>query len=303
MSSREEKSRDIQEQIESEKKREYIKKVTIVFFKVVFIIVIGFSIFYLYTKFVATNGLIIKETRLVSKKLPQSFNSTKIIHFSDLHYGSTIELEDVLKIVKLINVRRPDIVIFTGDLIDSNYYIKADELEKLIKALSKIDASINKYAISGDEDDDNYSTILKQSGFILLDNTSDLIYKDSNEPILITGFSSIKRKQDINSAFTTYQQNPNLYNIVIMHEADSVLEIPTDYAIDLILAGGSLNGQICITKNICLLKREGSTTYFKEYYNLGSKKLFISSGIGTNRPNFRFMARPSINFFRLATDD
>lgn len=303
MASREEKNKDIQEEIENEEKKEHIKKTTIMFFKIVFIVVIGFSSFYIYTKYVSTNGLIIKENRIVSSKLPKSFDSTKIIHFSDLHYGSTIELQDVKKIVKLINIRKPDIVIFTGDLIDNDYNIETDELEKLIKELSNINGSINKYAVSGDEDDENYSTILKQSGFTLLDNTSDLVYKNSNEPILITGFSSIKKGQDISSAFNAYQENPNLYNIVIMHEADSILEIPDDYNIDMILAGGSLNGQICFTKDICLLKRKGSITYFKEYYDLGNRDLFISSGIGSNRPNFRFMARPSINFFRFATNN
>ncbi len=303
MTSREEKNKDIQQEIENEEKKEQIKKTTIIFFKFIFIVVIGFSSFYIYTKYVATNGLIIKEKRIVSNRLPKSFDSTKIIHFSDLHYGSTIELQDVKKIVKLINIRRPDIVIFTGDLIDVNYDIGTDELEQLIKELSNINVNINKYAVSGDEDVENYSTVLKQSGFILLDNTSDLVYKNSNEPIRITGFSSIKKGQDINSAFNTYQENSNLYNIVIMHEADSVLDIPDDYKIDLILAGGSLNGQICLTKDICLIKRKGSSTYFKEYYDLGNSDLFISSGIGSNKPSFRFMARPSINFFRLATSD
>ncbi len=303
MSTREEKNKEIQEEIEQEEKREKIKKITLIFFKIIFIVISSFIVFYLYTKYISTNSIIIKEKRLVSEKLPESFNSIKIIHFSDLHYGSTIEISDVDKLVKEINTRNVDIVIFTGDLIDKDYNIDKNELEKLIKKLNSIKAPLGKYAISGDEDGDNFLTILKQSGFTLLDNSSDIIYNNSNIPILITGLSSINNNRNIEAAFKNYENNKNLYNILIMHEADSIDEIIPNKNIDLVLAGSSLNGQICITKDMCLIKKKGSEKYFKEYYNVNGTDIFISSGIGNSKPNFRFMVRPSINFFRLAIND
>ena len=42
---------------------------------------------------------------------------------------------------------KPDIVLFTGNLIDKNYKLKLKEQEKLINELSKIDPTIGKYAV------------------------------------------------------------------------------------------------------------------------------------------------------------
>ena len=51
----------------------------------------------LYSHFVGPKGLIVKEQKIVNKKLPESFNGLKIIHFSDLHYGSTIGEKELKK--------------------------------------------------------------------------------------------------------------------------------------------------------------------------------------------------------------
>ena len=89
---------------------------------------------------------------------------------------------------------------FTGDLIDKNYNVSHKEIEKIIKALSNLNADIGKYAVTGDEDNDNFTTILKQAGFTILDNNYDLIYNRSNNPILITGLSSSSKNRDIDKA-------------------------------------------------------------------------------------------------------
>lgn len=302
MTTREEKSKDMQNEIESDQRRKQIKDVTILLFKITFIVIIIFTSFYLYTKFISTNGLIFKEKRIISEKIHDSLNSMKIIHFSDLHFGSTIDEDDLKKIVKDINVRNPDIIIFTGDLIDKDASLSDDKIESLKMELKKLKYGISMYATVGDEDDDTSIAILNECGFIILDNSSDLIYKNSNNPIMITGLSSIQKEQDINKAFINYQQNSNYYHIVAMHEADTFDNL-SNYNIDLLLAGGSLNGQICLTSDICFIKKDGAEKYFKEYYKVGNTEMFISSGIGTGNPGFRIGARPSINFFRFSNSN
>lgn len=303
MSTREEKNKEIQEELEKEEQRKKLKRLTILCFKITLIVIIIVSLFILYTKYISTSGIIIKEKRIVNKKLPESFHGAKIIHLSDLHYGSTVYLEDIKSIVKKINYRKPDLIIFTGDLIDENYQMKSDESEKLIQELNKLSASIGKYAVFGDLDQENIGTILRQSSFNILENSSDLIYNNDHTPILITGLSP-SNDQDIEKTFSYYKEeknNKNIYHILIMHEADNIKKIVNAYPVDLALAGNSLNGQICLTKDLCLIRKEGSKKYFKEYYKINQTRLFVSSGIGSPNPYFRFMARPSINFFRLAT--
>ncbi len=305
MSTREEKNRDIQKEIENDELREKRKKITIIFFKTIFITVFLFSSFYFYTKYISTNSIIVKEKRLVEKNLPQSFNGIKIIQFSDIHYTTKSDLENLKKTIKLINKRNPDVVIFTGDLIEKDSNITTKESELIIKQLSQISASIGKYAVTGDQDEESFTTIMKQSDFTILDNNYDFIYNNTNEPILIVGLSSIKQQRNIEKAFEYTKKDNNLnniYTLLVLHEADSIDEILNNYHVNIALAGHSLNGQICLTKNLCFIKKENSTKYYKEFYKLNDTKLFISSGIGSPYPNFRIMARPSINFFRLALE-
>ena len=62
-----------------------------------------------------------------------SLSGYKIIHISDLHLGS-FNVEKLEVVVKMINEENPDLVVFTGDLIN-NYYFEAlpfiDTLRKL----------------------------------------------------------------------------------------------------------------------------------------------------------------------------
>ena len=160
---REELNKEISDEIEYEELKEKRKKLVKKTIKIILIVFIISTLFIVYTKIISTSGLKVKEERLELKNIPESFNGFKVIQFSDLQYGSTIFEDDMNKIIKKINDRNPDIVVFTGDLIDNEYKIKHEETEKLIKNLSNIKASIGKYAVSGDEDSEDFNTILELS--------------------------------------------------------------------------------------------------------------------------------------------
>ena len=56
-------------------------------------------------------------------------------------------LNTYIKEVRKINKLRPDIIVFTGDLINKNIKILNDDKEFLINSLTKMHASIGKYAV------------------------------------------------------------------------------------------------------------------------------------------------------------
>lgn len=301
MTTREELNKDIHDEIEYEEKKEKRKKVAKRIFKILIFIFVITTSFLLYNYFITTSGLSVNEKRIKSDKLPDNFNGSKIIQFSDLHYGSNIFIDDVKLLVKKINERNPDIVVFTGDLIEDKYKIKTEEQEKLIKELSKIDAELGKYAVSGDEDKDSFNTIFMQAGFTILDNNYDLVYKDENNPILIVGLSS--KDKDIKKAFSYYDQegsNKEIFNILIMHEVDTIDEVMKNYNVDIALSSGNLNGMIYIPKVGGLITRKNAKKYTKDYYKIKNTNLFVSSGVGTDDIGIRLFTRQSINFIRLA---
>ena len=302
---REELNKDKQSEIISEERREKRKKVVCITFKIILALVIIFSTFYILNDYIFTKKILVKEERIVNEKIPDSFNGLKVVQFSDLQYGSTVFLDEVKELVKIINSRNPDIVIFTGDLIDKNYDISDKDKEKFIHEISKLKASIGKYSVFGDEDSDDYSSIIKQAGFNLLDNSYDLVYDGDKTPIIIIGISSLlSNNYDIDAAFSYFKEsnsNSNLYSIVVFHEPDLTDYVLKNKNADLLLAGHSHNGYVKLPFVNGLIKSDGAMEYYDERYEFSNSKLFISSGIGTNGSGVRFMCQPSVNFFRLSS--
>ena len=171
---REELNQDKQKVIIDEQRRDKRKKLTILMFKLSISLIIFFLLFYAYTTYISTSRLVVREKRIINSKIPDNFNGLKIVHFSDLHYGTTVFSDHVTKIVKEINDRKPDIVVFTGDLIDKEFELSTEEQEKLSKLLGNINTTLGKYAVPGEEDSSEFYTILKQSDFTILNNNYEL---------------------------------------------------------------------------------------------------------------------------------
>lgn len=306
MLTRSERNEEKQKEIIKEENREIRKKIVISCFKIIIIIILFSITFYLYTTYISSKIIDVKEERIINEKLPTNFNGLKIIQISDIHYGSTVFIKDIKKLVELVNERTPDLVVFTGDLINKDYKLNSKEQEKLITELKKIKTTIGKYAIMGEEDSSEFNTIMNQSNFTILNNSYDLIYKDNNTPILLIGLNNSKKNEDIDSAYEYFNQpthNSNIYTITLLHKPDTVDEILEKYpTTDLFLAGHSHNGQINIPYIGGLVKKEGSQQYINEFYQINNSRLYISSGIGTNGNGFRLFCRPSINFFRLSSN-
>lgn len=303
---REELNQEKQKEIIDEEKREKRKKIIIFSFKCIVIFITCFLLFYCYTTYVSSAMMVVKEERIINKKLPSEFTGLKIIQFSDLHYGTTFFEDDLKKMVNEINSRSPDLVVFTGDLIDEGYDASVEEMELISKYLKKIDTTLGKYAIYGEEDNESFATIMNQGNFIVLDNDYDLIYKNSNTPILLVGLDSkLSGKQNIDEGFKYFKTegyNSNIYTITLVHEPDSVSSFLNTYNSDLVLAGHSHNGNIRVPFIGALNKVEGAEKYDQAHYTINKTELYISSGMGTNGPGFRLFCRPSINFFRLSSE-
>ena len=300
---REELNQKKQQEIFFEQKHEKRKKLTLFIFKLSFAIIIGFILFYLYTTFVSARIISVHEERIINKKIPDSFNGLKIVQFSDLHFGTTFFEKEVKDVVNKINLRKPDIVVFTGDLIDKDYSISTNDQEKLIKQLKKIDASLGKYAIYGEEDNNTFETIMRQSEFEILDNSYDVIYNNSDDPLLLVGLNTKDGQLNIDDGFAYFKEpthNSNAYTITLLHKPDITDQVLNNFSSDLFLSGHSHNGYIVVPFVGGIYKNSEAKKYNSPYYKLDDSELFISSGLGTNGPGFRLFCRPSINFFRLS---
>ena len=88
--------------------------------KILFFLIILFVLLFLYARYINTSGFIVKEVAIIDEEMDANYNGFKIVHFSDLHYGRTTFEEDLNKIVEEINKLEPDVIVFTGDLFDTD---------------------------------------------------------------------------------------------------------------------------------------------------------------------------------------
>lgn len=265
----------------------------------------------LYSRFIGTSGLIVNEYKITEKTLPNEFHGLKIVHLSDVHYGRIVNKKNIDKIIKQVNLIKPDIVVITGDLLDKQKKLNSKDTEILIENLKKINSTIGKYFITGNHDvyHNNLDEIIENGDFIKLDNRSDLIYFKNLNPILISGMSSNLINDEpvitkINKINQYIDENEHInvddivYKIMLMHEADFIEEF--DYNnYNLILAGHSHNGQIRLPFIGAVILPEGSKKYYDHYYKLNNTELYISSGLGTSTYDFRLFNKPSFNLYRI----
>lgn len=299
--SRIEKNKAIVEEFEREKeleKKKLKRKRRFKFFSVFFLIIF---LMYLILRYFGTSGLIVREYAPSFDNLPKSFYGLKIVQFSDLHYGHTTDIEDVRKLVKKINYLNPDIVVFTGDLIDSKF--TNEDLRLLEKELSLIEAKLSKYMVLGNHDrSSQIADLLVKANFIDLNNNYDLIYNNSNESIIISGIGDlILKRHDIDEAMRYFkdENNPRLFSIVITHEGDVLDDVLGNYPVDLALAGHSHNGQVRLPKIGSLITPYGAKIYKEKEYHERGASIYVSGGIGTTILPFRLFNHPSINLIRL----
>ena len=96
----------------------------------------------------------VNEVDVTFSRLPVSFNGLRILQISDLHVGTYGEDDSFIRrLVSEINALHPDVVMFTGDIVNRH----SSELIPFMDALSGIDAPYGVYSILGNHDYGDYS--------------------------------------------------------------------------------------------------------------------------------------------------
>ncbi len=94
----------------------------------------------------------VKRITLYFENLPASFDGYTVVQLSDVHSGSFDNTQKMEKGIELINKQHPDLVLFTGDMVN----MKANEFKPYISSFAKIQAKDGKYSIFGNHDYGDY---------------------------------------------------------------------------------------------------------------------------------------------------
>lgn len=250
------------------------------------------------------------------ERLPEAFSGYKVVQLSDLHIGNFGDDSFVIKnMVEKVNALQPDVILFTGDLVN----LRSDELLPFMDILSKLKAKDGIFSVLGNHDYGDYvhwatreerdanienlCTLQKQMGWNLLNNQNHTIRRGQDSIVIIGvenwGLPPFPKHGDLNKALIGLDENS--FKILLSHNPthwDAEVVKHTD--IDLMLSGHTHAMQVKISafgKQYSL----SSLMYIQwsGLYKKGEQYLYVNDGFGYAGLPMRIGTRPEITAITL----
>ena len=255
----------------------------------------------------------LKHITFTSPDLPPYFDGYRLVQITDFHLGSFPPGNDfVQKVVDATNNEEPDMILFTGDLVNN----QAGEVEPYLDTLGQLHASDGIYSIWGNHDYCEYGNnhsigALKRNRRMLYGYQESLGWHQlMNEHHVVShGMASIAvigvenpgqppftNRSNLKKAMKGL--NPDMFKILLSHDPHHWRREVVGKKIQLALAGHTHAGQLKIGK------WTPARMAFKEWggaYRIGEQMLYVSSGIGGSFP-FRLGAWPELTVITLKRD-
>ena len=255
----------------------------------------------------------LKHITFTSPDLPPYFDGYRLVQITDFHLGSFPPGNDfVQKVVDATNNEEPDMILFTGDLVNN----QASEVEPYLETLGQLHASDGIYSIWGNHDYCEYGNnhsigALKRNRRMLYGYQESLGWHQlMNEHHVVShGMASIAvigvenpgqppftNRSNLKKAMKGV--DPDMFKILLSHDPHHWRREVVGKKIQLTLAGHTHAGQLKIGK------WTPARLAFKEWggaYRIGEQMLYVSSGIGGSFP-FRLGAWPELTVITLKRD-
>jgi hypothetical protein len=259
----------------------------------------------------------IRKVPLRLGNLPASFAGFKIVQLSDFHIGSFINhVNEVEKAIDLINSLRPDLLLFTGDMVNN----LASELDTFKNIISKLDAKYGKYSILGNHDYGDYVRwdsergkkenltrlvdLQTQMGFRMLLNESEKISLGDEHISLIGvenwGLPPFPQYGNMAEAMSNVADNS--FKILLSHDPTHWnAQVTEKTNIDLTLSGHTHGAQFGI--EIPGWRWSPVSIRYKQWgglYEENNQYLYVNTGIGFIGFPGRIGMPPEITLFELS---
>ena len=249
--------------------------------------------------------------------LPLAFKGLRVVQISDIHCGSFSNMSAVQRGVDKILGLKPDLVLFTGDLVNN----KSDEMQNYLPVFSQVKAPMGVYSTLGNHDYGDYvqwansedkkqnlehlKQVHAQLGWRLLMN-ENVVLKRNEDQIAVIGVENWSAKArfpkygDLARAYTGTETVP--FKILMSHDPshwDGEV-IPKYSDIDLTLAGHTHGMQFGV--EIPWLKWSPVQYVYRQWaglYEQGKQKLYVNRGFGFIGYPGRVGILPEITLFEL----
>nr|WP_236590314.1 metallophosphoesterase [Sphingobacterium multivorum] len=264
---------------------------------------------------------------LILPKLPKSFEGITIAQISDIHAGSLFNSTAVKKGIDLLLAQKPDIIFFTGDLINDF----ATEMEDYLSIFDKVKAPLGTFSILGNHDYGEYhfnryhffdqmnltkeqnlsnlKSIHQQLGWqLLLNESKELIL--NNEKITIIGVenwgaNNPKNYGNIDLAMSKVDKSSPI-NFMLSHDpshwrGEIIPKYPT---IDVTFSGHTHGGQFGYNNpNYQWSPVKYAYSEWAGLYREKHQALYVNVGFGYLDYPSRVGILPEITIFHLKSKD
>ena len=266
-----------------------------------FIVIISIVLFAFFNW--QNNSIIISEMVFKNDDIPESFKGYKILQISDLHnkeFGSKQN-----KILAKIEKIKPDIIVITGDLIDSkntNIDIAMELINKVVNIAPIYYVSGNHEVWSGSYDD--LKSKLENSGVVVLDNEKIEVFNDSDsiDIIGLTDTSFIESDWleyggdvEIKNLLNTLTEGSTDFRILLSHRPE-LFDIYSNSNVNLIFSGHAHGGQFRLPFIGGLIAPDQG--FFPKLtegiHTSNDTSMIISRGLGNSIIPVRILNRPEL---------
>lgn len=238
------------------------------------------------------NMLTISRYSYVSAEISEEFDGFKIVQISDLHnkrFG-----KNQRRLLKKTADLEPDIIVITGDIVDSNH----TDIDKALEFAEGAAEIAPTYYITGNHEhwleDDEFESLLaglRESGVKILDDERTDVEKDGGHFSLI-GIDDLSLGRN---TLNNMNLNANEFNVLLAHEPQYIAKYSVAN-VDLALTGHAHGGQFRLPFIGGVVAPDQG--FFPEYtegsHTSGGMTMIISRGLGNSVIPVRLFNFPEI---------
>ena len=247
-------------------------------------------------------ALEVNEYEVVSDRIPQDFEGFRIAQVSDLHNAEFGEGNE--KLIQLLSQTDPDVIVITGDLIDSRHTdieIALDFARQAVKIAPVYYVSGNHEARVREYEDLKMG--LAEAGVVILENQNVQITREG-ESITLMGIDDPSFQEDYlfgdsesvaRQAIDDLQNESEGYTILLSHRPE-LFDLYVDTAMDLVFSGHAHGGQFRLPfVGGLVAPNQGFFPKFDEgRFTEENTTMIVSRGVGNSIIPIRFNNRPEI---------
>ena len=247
-------------------------------------------------------ALEINEYKIMSDKIPDAFSGFRIAQVSDLHNAEFGE--DNEKLITMLSQTDPDIIVITGDLIDS----RQTDLNVALEFAWQAGKIARVYYVSGNHEArvpeyEDLKNGLVKAGAVILENQKVRITREG-ESITLMGIDDPSFQENYlfgdaegvaKQAISDLQDASDGYTILLSHRPE-LFDLNAETGMDLVFSGHAHGGQFrlpfvggLVAPNQGLFPKYDAGKFTEE-----NTTMIVSSGVGNSIIPIRFNNRPEI---------